>query len=228
MNKKDNWQSISFFILFFGGGLLLLFPFTYFFSLETDIQIVVSLLSVPLFSLAAVLIPCGIYHGKDMWQELKLKPLQKSDILPILSVFGVFLLFIGLTSLWTKVSGKVNPQFLVAYAADCPLWIFCLVLFSAGVLAPVAEELVFRRTIAGFCSITSQELSWIVYFVPSFLFALTHGFAWQSFLLFFFALYLQWNQIHGSTSRCILMHALFNWCTLTILILSRAGVLTAD
>ena len=105
------------------------------------------------------------------------------------------------------------------------LFFFVLILFSAGVLAPVAEELAFRRTIAGFVKTFITEDQFAVYLIPSLLFALSHGIIWQSVLLFFFALYLQWNRQSGSVARTILMHAVFNWCTLLILILMRAGIL---
>ncbi|MBR2439897.1 MAG: CPBP family intramembrane metalloprotease [Lentisphaeria bacterium] len=224
MNEKDCWLKTSSVILFAGGVLLILFSPIALIP-QPDIRIVAALFVMPVFFLAAVLIPCGISHGKNFWNILELNSLKKSDIKPILSGVLVFILSGLLSFLWQKITGKITPQFLVSYAVSCPLWQFVLILISAGVLAPVAEELAFRRTIAGFIRTFITEDKFAVYLIPSLLFALSHGIIWQSVLLFFFALYLQWNQLSGSTARTICIHAVFNWCTLIILILMRAGIL---
>ena len=224
MSKKENWLKVSSVILFAGGVLFFLFSPIALIP-HTDIRIVAALFAMPVFLLSSVLIPCMVYHGKDLWKVLELDSLKESDIKPVLSSFLIFFFFGAISFLWQKVTGEIEPQFLVSYAVSCPLWQFVLILFSAGVLAPVAEELAFRRTIAGFVKTFITEDQFAVYLIPSLLFALSHGIIWQSVLLFFFALYLQWNQLSGSTARTICIHAVFNWCTLIILILMRAGIL---
>lgn len=224
MNEKDNWLKISSVILFAGGVLLFLFSPVALIP-RPDIRIIAALFTMPVFLLSAVLIPCWISQGRNLWNVLELDSLKKCDIKPILSAFLVFIFSGVISFLWQKFTGKITPQFLIAYALSCPLWQFILILISAGILAPVAEELAFRRTIAGFIRTFITEDKFAVYLIPSLLFALSHGIIWQSVLLFFFALYLQWNQLSGSTARTICMHAVFNWCTLIILILMRAGIL---
>ena len=226
MNLKEYWIQITFCaflvceIIFFGVPLIALIP-------NPELKCLAALLMTPIVPLLVISGIAWKIHGKEMWKELGFKPLNKSDIKPILSVIPVFVVFTGATCLVKMVGYEPPPQQLVTISGNSPVWLFIAVLFSAGILAPLSEELMFRCTTAGFFKKLFPEQRWVYYVFPSVLFALCHGIIWQSFLLFFLALYLQKHFTEGSTTRVILMHAMFNWCSLSLLILVRAGLIPA-
>ena len=225
-NENDNWVKKSFCTLLIGSAFLF-FCSPVMFIKSPDIRMAVALFMLPVFFLSAVLIPCFLACKKNICEMLDLKLPGIKDFGIALTMIPLFFLFAGLTALLKKFGYEPPPQFLVSYAKDCPQWLFYLILFCAGILAPVSEELAFRRVMALFFrEIFPGKFGTVaVYFIPSFLFAIFHGFVWQSVLLFFLALILQRNQLHGSITRTILMHAVFNWCSLSVLILVRTGLL---
>ena len=226
MNLKEHWLQISFCsllvceIVFFGVPLIALIP-------NQELKYLAALLLTPLVPSLVILGIARKIHGKEMWKELGFKPLNRSDIKPILSVILCFFGFAAVTVLVKILGYEPPPQQLVSIAGNSPVWLFIAVLFSAGILAPLSEELMFRCITAGFFKKLFPEQRWVYYVFPSVLFALCHGIIWQSFLLFFLALYLQKHFTEGSTTRVILMHAMFNWCSLSLLILVRAGLIPA-
>ncbi|MBE6404460.1 MAG: CPBP family intramembrane metalloprotease [Lentisphaerae bacterium] len=224
MNQDDKWLQSAFPATLIGGAVLFCLPPSAFIPNE-NLKLLFSLFTFPVFFLIVIFITCWRHYKNETWKKLELKPLTKEDIGPVLSAIPVFLIFTGMTALLHKFGVKPPPQHLVSFAADCPVWIFILVLFSAGVVAPIIEELAFRCVAGGFFKSVFPEEKWAYYFIPSLLFAFCHGIAWQSFQLFFFALYLQWHFSKSSATRVILMHSLFNWCSLSLLILARTGIL---
>ena len=224
MNLKEKWLRITFYsvlvceLFFYGCPVFLLIP-------NENLRILSALLLMPLIPLLVIFTTAGRIFGKGMWNELGFKALSKADVLPVLSVIPLFFLFAGATALLKLFGANIPPQSLVALAKDCSIWHFCIIVLTAGVFAPVSEELIFRCVTAGFFKKVFPEQKWVYYIVPSLLFAVCHGINWQSFLLFFLALYLQKHFSEGSTTRVILMHTLFNWCSLSFLILTRLGIL---
>ena len=225
MNPKDFWFQITFGavllceLILLGTPLFALIP-------GPNLKMLVALLVTPIAPMLVILGLAWKFHGIEMWKELGFKPLNKSDIKPILSAIPVFIVFAGATCLVKMFGYEPPPQQLVSVSGKCPDWLFIAVLFSAGVLAPISEELMFRCVAGGFFKKAFPGQIWICYLVPSLLFALCHGIVWQSFLLFFLALYLQKHFYEGSTTRVILIHSLFNWCSLSILLLTRTGIIS--
>ena len=221
------WQKQSFYTLLSGLILIFLFlpalPFP-----DKSVRIIFALFSVPLLFLCGTFLPCYLACGKNFLRELGLKVPGKADFLPVLSAIPLFFLFAAMTFLARSAGLPVSVQGLIGYAENCSPVMFFLILLTAGFLAPVSEEIAYRRTVYGFLreSFPGKD-RWIAVFT-SFLFAVSHGLIWQSISLFLLGLYLQWHQQKGSTTRAILIHAVFNWCSLTVLILIRAGILTGS
>ena len=227
MNLKEYWIQITFCsllvceIVFFGLPLIALIP-------NPELKYLAVLLMTPIVPLLVIFGITRKIHGKEMWKELGFKPLNKNDLKPILSAIPCFIACAGATCIVKIFGYEPPPQQLVSIAHSSSVWLFIAVLFSAGVLAPLSEELIFRCITGGFFKKLFPEQRWIYYVFPSVLFALCHGIIWQSVLMFFLALYLQKHFTAGSTTRVILMHSLFNWCSLILLILTRVGIIPSS
>ena len=111
MSKKENWLKVSSVILFAGGVLFFLFSPIALIP-HTDIRIVAALFAMPVFLLSSVLIPCMVYHGKDLWKVLELDSLKESDIKPVLSSFLIFFSLLQFRFYGRKSPGKSNLSFL--------------------------------------------------------------------------------------------------------------------
>ena len=218
------WLDISFIVCFSGTVFLFLFSPALLFH-DRELRLAAAILSPPILFLCGILIPCRIACGNRFFRELGLTRPSKRDLLPMLSAIPVFLFFALCTAVIRMVGIPVAPQALAGYAANCSGWSFLLIVFSAGILAPAAEELAYRRVMFDFFREKLPFGEVPAYLITSFLFAVSHGIIWQSVLLFFFGLLLQWYQRTGSTTRAILTHSLLNCCSLFALYLIRSGVI---
>ncbi|MBQ7403317.1 MAG: CPBP family intramembrane metalloprotease [Lentisphaeria bacterium] len=222
--ERKTWLDLSGAILFFGSAGLMLFSPAMFLP-HPDVQMIAAILIMPAFFLTTVFITTFLYRRGSIWADLKLTSPGVKDLLPAGLGILIAILFMVLTALKNHFWYDTPPQLLVEYAKDCPSYVFYIILISAGFLAPVSEELVYRCIYFEWCKQNLPDKKILHYLLPSFLFAISHGFVWQSFLLFFLALILQWFQVNGSTTRAILIHAVFNWCSLSLLILVRSGLI---
>ena len=225
MNLKEKWIQITFFAVLICELIICILPALFLLIPNENVMILIALLLPSLLPLSVIFTISGTSLGREMWKELGFKPFSIADIRPVLSVIPLFFLFAGATALLKLFGANIPPQSLVSFAKDCLAWQFYLIVLTAVVLAPVSEELIFRCISAGFFKKIFPEQKWIYYTVPSLLFAVCHGINWQSCQLFFLALYLQKHFFNGSTTRVILMHSLFNWCSISLLILNRLGIL---
>ena len=121
-----------------------------------------------------------------------------------------------------KTGWQPKPETAVELLTDAPLWPTGIYLgFFAVVLAPVAEEFIFRGVLFPFV----KQLGWpkLAWFGVSFLFALIHGSAAIFIPLFVLALALTWlYEKTGSLLAPIVAHGLFNAANLALLIVAKA------
>jgi membrane protease YdiL (CAAX protease family) len=128
--------------------------------------------------------------------------------------------YLSITAL-EKAGWQVKAQEAVDLLMGAPLWPTGIYLgFFAVVLAPVAEEFIFRGVLFPFV----KQLGWpkLAWFGVSFLFALIHGSAAIFIPLFVLALALTWlYEKTGSLLAPIVVHSLFNAANLALLILAN-------
>ena len=220
---KQDRRDLSFFLLLIGLPLLFVLSPQGLIS-NPLLRMLTAFFIMPGFMLGAVLIPFSVKRKEPLLKDLGFQPVRKADFLAVLLMIPLFFVS-ALISLAAKFLGvPVGPQKIAAFASDCPGWVFLVVLFTAGVLAPIAEELAFRRVIYDTVKEYAPRKKYVPAVITSLVFALSHGIIWQSVILFFLALILQWQCGKGSLTRSVLMHASFNWCSLVILILGRCGM----
>lgn len=118
-----------------------------------------------------------------------------------------------------KLGWDIRPQVAVELLLDTPVWPTGIYLgFFAVVLAPVAEEFIFRGVLFPFV----KQLGWprLAWVGVSLLFALTHGDVAIFVPLFVLALALTWlYEKTGSLLAPIAVHSLFNSANLVLLVL---------
>ena len=120
-----------------------------------------------------------------------------------------------------KIGWQPKSQEAVELLLGAPLWPTGIYLgIFAVVLAPVAEEFIFRGVLFPFV----KQLGWpkLAWFGVSFLFALIHGSMAIFIPLFVLALALTWlYEKTGSLLAPIVVHSLFNAANLVLLVLAR-------
>jgi len=120
-----------------------------------------------------------------------------------------------------EIGWQPKSQTAVELLTGAPLWPTGIYLgFFAVVLAPVAEEFIFRGVLFPFV----RQLGWpkLAWFGVSFLFALIHGSAAIFIPLFVLALALTWlYEKTGSLLAPIVVHSLFNAANLVIFCLNK-------
>ena len=120
-----------------------------------------------------------------------------------------------------KAGWNGKTQEAVELLMNAPLWPTGIYLgFFAVVLAPVAEEFIFRGVLFPFV----KQLGWpkLAWVGVSFLFALIHGAAAIFIPLFVLALALTWlYEKTGNLLASIVVHSLFNAANLVIFCLTR-------
>jgi membrane protease YdiL (CAAX protease family) len=120
-----------------------------------------------------------------------------------------------------EIGWQPKSQTAVELLTGAPLWPTGIYLgFFTVVLAPVAEEFIFRGVLFPFV----RQLGWpkLAWFGVSFLFALIHGSAAIFIPLFVLALALTWlYEKTGSLLAPIVVHSLFNAANLVIFCLNK-------
>lgn len=159
----------------------------------------------------------------EKWQQvcgqLGLRRLERPEVLRVLKQSVP--LFAGITicsSLLTSLGkwfGEKNPtQPLVELLIQAPFSVFLIIFVSAVMIAPVVEELAFRRVLySGLKMLVSPVAAAVV---TSLLFALVHAVIWQVPALFLLALFFQREYVRAGekTTYTIFLHACYNFLTI--------------
>ena len=193
---------------------------------KTELGMAVALLLFPLLFFFGSFLPCLFFCGKKVLSELELKLPEQKDILYAFLAIPLFCLFAGITAVFKICGVQISPQPLASFAGSCSDGMFFLILITAGILAPVAEELAYRKVIFQFFQTIFSSEFLLPCFFASFLFAVSHGINWHSLLLFFFSVSLQLIRSGRSLVCAMLTHIVFNWCSLIMLCIVRAGILS--
>ena len=162
------------------------------------------------------LFPPGTWS--EVLANLGLRRLEKVEMMRILKL--AVPLFLGITLCSTLLTtlgkwfGEKNPtQPLVELLIKAPFSVFLIIFGSAVLIAPVVEELAFRRVLySGLKQLVSPFAAAVV---TSLLFALVHAVIWQVPALFLLALFFQREYVRSGekTSYTILMHGAYNFLT---------------
>lgn len=154
----------------------------------------------------------------ELLKQLGLRRLEKPEMLRILKLsvplfFGITICSTLLTALG-KWFGEKNPtQPLVELLVKAPLSVFMIIFVSAVLIAPVVEELAFRRALYSGLKMLVPPMAAAM--VTSLLFALVHAVIWQIPALFLLALIFQREYVRcgEKTSYTIAMHGIYNFLT---------------
>lgn len=150
---------------------------------------------------------------------LGLRRLEKKELLRILKLsVPLFLAITICSSLLTylgKLFGDKNPvQPLVELLIKAPFSVFLIIFVSAVLIAPVVEELAFRRILySGLKQFIPPVASAVI---ASLLFALVHAVIWQVPALFLLAFFFQREYVRcgEKTTYTMLMHGIYNFITI--------------
>ncbi len=158
----------------------------------------------------------------ESWQDLGLRKLSKQEVRRILKLspllFFVVMLVSSILTRCARLCGVPDPdQPLIRLALSADTATFLVIALSAVLVAPIVEELAFRRTVF-------EALHRILPLNTaaagaSLIFALIHGALWQTPALFLLAFLFQQEYIRsgGKTTSTILMHAIYNLITVLCL-----------
>lgn len=163
-------------------------------------------------------------HSRDFF-GLRKEGLFRSLAWAVASLLVVLPLALGLESVCSlalqKIGWEAHPEAAVKLLLDAPLWPTGIYLgFFAVVLAPVAEEFIFRGVLFPFVrQLGFPRLAW---FGVSGLFALIHGDVAVFVPLLVLALALTWlYEKTGNLLAPIAAHSLFNTANLVLLVLAN-------
>ena len=152
---------------------------------------------------------------RDVRLDLGLGKLTKDELKRIFKLspllFVVVMIVASIMTQIAKLCGAEDPEqalIKLALSADVPT--FCVIFISSVFIAPVTEELAFRRTI--FEKLHSSLPLQSAAAITSLLFALVHFSPWQIPPLFLLAFLFQQEYIRAAnkTTATILMHAIYN------------------
>ncbi len=206
--------SVSLFILFFYG----IFPF-----LSGNASMFLRVLPQQVFPLLTVL--ALAWHFKqeksvcDMLAIRKMNPFPYRLFTGFLTFLYVFTLILSnaVQKIGTALDIPLPPQSLVAELLKTDPVSFALLAFSAVILAPVTEEILFRQII--FSKLSYHVPEQISAILTAILFSLLHGSLLQALPLFFMSLILQSAYRNtGSLVMPILLHSCFNLISIILLI----------
>ncbi len=209
-----------------------------FFVIGTMISRVLSRVAVSEFALlSANLLPlqfsllCGavfpliFFRDGTIAERFGFRGISRRDALPAISMIGVFLAVAGVSYLFKKVltlfGTNLQEQPLVEFACKAGWGSFTLILVSGVILAPAAEELVFRHVVFNALCGGMDRLKVPAAICSAALFSLIHGIMLQSLSLFLVGLVLQLGYLRGGIARSILMHSAFNACSMACLLFVR-------
>lgn len=163
-------------------------------------------------------------HWRDAFglRSINFSPALRRAMAVLIVVLPVVLSLNYLSELtMVKAGWQVKSQEAVDLLMGAPLWPTGIYLgFFAVVVAPVAEEFIFRGVLFPFV----KQLGWpkLAWFGVSFLFALVHGTAAIFIPLFVLALALTWvYEKTGNLLAPIVVHSLFNSANLVILLMQK-------
>lgn len=159
---------------------------------------------------------------REAWGDLGLRKLTKREVLRILKLspllFFVVMLVSTILTQCAKFCGVENPdQPLIRLALHADNATFLVIALSAVLIAPVVEELAFRRTV--FEALHRVLPLNTAAAGASLIFALIHAALWQTPALFLLAFLFQQEYIRsaGKTTSTILMHGIYNLITVLCL-----------
>ncbi len=166
------------------------------------------LLLIAIFGImGAVALPSGEVKFKF---PLSLKPPKLSHLLLFLPIFLLTsVIQLGYIAILAKLGIEYIPQDIFKILLTLPKLQLCTVVFSVVVLAPIVEEIIFRKQI--FSMLENRIGSWGALLFTSLLFASMHFQLHQVVGLFFLG--CCWQYIYLKTSNlvtCIFLHALNN------------------
>lgn len=176
--------------------------------------------------LLSVLLPASLPSAKGALERLWLKAVSLRLVLFVLAVEAVLfpaLLVISLASSFVSQLLKLGfdpQQIVVKQALATSPSGFALLFFSAAFLAPIAEELAFRRAVFGFLKSFAGTLPALA--TSSALFAASHCSVVQFPTLFALGLVLQWSCLRwNSLVPAIMIHSLHNSISMLFLLAFR-------
>jgi membrane protease YdiL (CAAX protease family) len=199
-------------------------------SAVTSKQLAMMLFATPILFFIS-LYPIGIYFTPtiNIWEKLKLNNAKSYHIpIAIAVAIGVYvgcaIISIGSNSLLELLNIETTKPLVPLLAKECTNANFIMLLFAVIIVAPITEEIVFRRIIYSW--LTQHCSKWTAIIITSALFAIVHDslsiFAALFVLAICFQLiYLKYNSLIPS----IIMHACFNSISATLLLLIRIGLI---
>lgn len=180
------------------------------------------------YSIGACLVPF-LYLLKSLpsisWRNL----LNMPDIVPLskktfydlffkylsLIFFGSILLNLASITVLKKLGFEDLPgHFLQTFLNDADKSYLVQIFLSAVILAPITEEIIFRRFLFGFFKHINPGSASIL---SAFFFALSHNVFWAFVTYFFMGLILQQAAKQGSLWLSIALHSAFNLIILIIM-----------
>lgn len=194
----------------------------------TAVHVLFAMLPLHLGLLLAVVLPALFPPRpfRDVRLDLGLGKLTKDELKRIFKLspllFVVVMITASIMTQLAKLCGAEDPdQGLIKLALSADIPTFCVIFFSSVFIAPVTEELAFRRTIFEKLH-TSMPLQHAAA-ITSLLFALIHFSPWQIPPLFLLAFLFQQEYIRAAnkTTATILMHAIYNGLTMLCLLALR-------
>jgi CAAX protease family protein len=198
-------------------------------TITTD-QLIIMLFSTPILFFI-ILFPITIFIAPQIKALNKLK-LQHGKLyyIPIAigaalaAYLGCAFINAGSNLVIKLLDIKIEPPLVPLLAKECTDTGFILFAFAVIIVAPLVEEIVFRRII--FSWLTQYTSKWIAIILTAALFAIVHDSYAQFAALFmlgigFQLIYLKFN----SLIPAIIMHAGFNSISAILLLLIRIGIL---
>ena len=193
-------------------------------------QLAMMLFATPILFFIS-LYPIGIYFNPkiNIWEKLKLNN-AKLEYIPIAlavaigAYVGCAILSLSSNSLMELLNIKTTEPLVPLLAKSCSNANFIMLIFAVIIVAPITEEIVFRRIIYSW--LTRYCSKWGAIIITSTLFALVHDSLAMFTALFALAIcfqliYLKYNSLIPS----IIMHACFNSISATLLLLIRIGMI---
>jgi len=195
-------------------------------SFSEEMRIFIATVPHQIILLASAIIPVyALSSGGNVLSKLGLSGWKNSFFLYIPAFELLLCPLLGGTNLLSelfleKIGVQPEPPVILRLLQECNVSSFVIILFSAVILAPVVEEIIFRRVIYGF--IADKVSPAISFTMTSFLFALIHQGLSQFMSLFILALALQFIYVRTkSIYPCILLHFLQNSISVTVVIFMR-------
>ncbi len=193
-------------------------------------QLAGMLFSGPLL-FAVALFPIAIFIAPQitLWEKLKLNNIKFHNIAAAaIAAVGAFIacniIATYSSSILEILNIKTTKSLVPLLAKECSSASFILIVIGVVIVAPLAEEIIFRRIIYSW--LAKNISKWAAIIITSALFAIIHDSLSTFAALFFLAIgfqliYLKYN----SLIPAIIMHSCFNSITVIILFLIRTGII---